>query len=191
MRKDIVLSIATFFLGIAVVVAIPSCKKIIRLKRYTVNQSASLFQKWDKKNLVLNSNGKPFSEFINENKCFVVFFWATWCPYCKDTMDANKILAERNIAIIGLPYDYDSEYFNWFVDKHNFGWDNLLRLDSHGKTSFVQRKGHFYVPLIPSWWLIENGTVSEIFVGNQGKEKLLALFTESNADFANKTVRND
>ena len=93
-------------------------------------------------------------------------------------MDANRILAERNIAIIGLPYDRDTEYFNWFIDRHKLSWDNLLRQDSPGKTTFVQRKGHFYVPLIPSWWLIENGTVSDIFVGNKGKEELLVYFTD-------------
>ena len=178
MRKSIALSISTFFLGIAVVVAIPSCRKFIQLRRYTANHSASLFQNWGKESLVLNSDGKPFSEFINENDRFVIFFWATWCPYCKESIDANKILAERDVAIIGLPYDRDAEYFNWFIDRNKLGWDNLLRQDSSGKTSFVQRKGHFYVPLIPSWWLIENGTVSDIFVGNKGKEKLLAYFTE-------------
>ena len=178
MKKAIALSISTFFLGVAMVVAIPSCRKFIRLKRYTANYSASQFQNWDKESLVLNSDGKPFSEFINENDRFVIFFWATWCPYCKEAMGANKILAERNVAIIGLPYDRDAEYFNWFIDRHKLSWDNLLRQTSLGKTSFIQRKGYFYFPLIPSWLLIENGAVSDIFVGNQGKEKVLAYFTE-------------
>lgn len=177
-KKAIMLSLSSFLLGMAVVAAIPLCRKFIRLKLYTTRHSAELFQKWDKEKLVLNTSDNPLADFLEENEQFVIFFWATWCPYCKMMMDANDILVERGITIIGLPYDNDAEYFTWFVGKYGIGWDNLLRQEYPEGRSFIQRKADFYIPLIPSWWLIENGKVSNIFVGSRGKEKLLTYFRE-------------
>lgn len=164
-----------FLFGILSVSLYPRLKKKIEISGYTKEKCQKNFQKWNYGDLFLNKDGELLESFMKNNERFVIFFWATWCPFCKPQLEVAKTLTECGIPVIGCPYEKDAEYFDFFIEKKNIEWDNLVQYKDNSK-KFIIRKDEFQATLIPSWWVIENGKVKELFVGTKGSNEIIEYF---------------
>ncbi|MDO8302105.1 MAG: TlpA disulfide reductase family protein [Sedimentisphaerales bacterium] len=67
----------------------------------------------------------PSSEELNGN-VYVVEFWATWCPPCRDQIPHMKSLAkkyeDRNVVFIGLSADQSVDEVRAFVEKKKINY---------------------------------------------------------------------
>lgn len=164
-----------FLLGMLSISLYPRLKKKVEISGYTKEKCQKNFRQWNYQELYLDKSGESFDSFIKDNKRFVIFFWATWCPFCKPQFEVTKTLIESGIPVIGCPYEKDAEYFDFFITKKNIEWDNLIQYKDNSK-KFIVRKDEFRAALIPSWWVIENGSVKELFVGTKGSSEMLEYF---------------
>ena len=168
---SILLLLLVFVLGVFVVKIVPKVEKFFRVHSYNNKYASERYKKWDKNTIYLES-GETLTEYESNHDEFIIFFWATWCPHCKKILDTMQQLSKKNNCI-GLPYDKDFDYYSCFIQTKNFPFANLVTdLSSDGSFKFIQREGIFYVPLIPSCWVIKNGEVQEIFVAEVGIEEI-------------------
>lgn len=186
MKKYITFALC-FILGISCTVlcmqSYPKIKKNLRKKSYTEKLARNLFSKWDKKNLFLdfdsagleNSSGETLEDFLSQNETAIIYFWATWCPWCRKATDLNESILQKGIPMVALPFDSDKDYFEYYMIKHEVGYKNIFSVDSDGTANFLERKNEFDIPSIPSWWLLKNGEISKIFIGDKGKEEIKKL----------------
>lgn len=152
---------------------LPKIKKDIRIRNYNLSFAQKKYSNWNKDKLIVNFADKEtlFADYESENDEFAIFFWATWCPFCKAELDLVKDITLK-YNIVGLPFDNDSGYFTYFVNKKNVPWGNIVNgIDGNGELEFIARKNDFDVPLIPSIWIIKDGLVDEIFVGSKRIEE--------------------
>ncbi len=184
MKKNIAILVAAVCLALGCVLGyfagtyfLPKIQKDMRNKSYTLESAQKKYSSWEKDRLVVKFDGveKTLSDYENEHQNFAIFFWATWCPYCKDNLDFIKSMAAKS-NIIGMPFDDDSEYFNFYVEKKSLNWGNIVKsVTLDGSVDFVPREDSFDVQLIPSVWIIKNGSVEKIIVGSKNLHELETL----------------
>ncbi|MBU4334455.1 MAG: peroxiredoxin family protein [Candidatus Omnitrophica bacterium] len=70
-----------------------------------------------------------FNEF-RDNKRAVIFFWATWCPYCRNELlelSKNKKEHDKNgIKILLVNLGETQEVVNRFVEKNDIPFEVLI-----------------------------------------------------------------
>lgn len=146
---------------------------LIRSKmNYTKGTAQKLYKQWDKSKMFFysdSSDSKPFTEFEAENKTYALYFWATWCPHCVNVFE-TVATSSKNIPFASLPFEKKEESYIDYKSKHDYLWQDLV-LHENGGQKFIPREKEFNVPLIPSVWLIKNGKVKKVFIGEKGIKK--------------------
>ena len=140
---------------------------------YTKGTAQKLYNQWDKSKLFFYSDSgdfKPFTEFEAENKTYALYFWATWCPHCINVFE-TVAASSKNIPFASLPFEKNEESYLAYKREHDdYLWQDLV-LYENGEKKFIPREKEFNVPLIPSVWLVKNGKVKKVFIGEKGIKK--------------------
>ncbi len=161
-----VVAILFFFAGFVSSPGSVPRKKIEKKLMYTRGVAQRLYNKWDKDDLIFAEDEKSFAEFSRENEKFIVYFWATWCPYCRDVTDViTSISTDAEIPLVALTFDDDKKKLADYRSEKGINWRNIVKKSDNG-WEFVKREKQYNIPLIPSVWLVENGKVKRIFVGS-------------------------
>lgn len=156
-----------FLLGMLLSPSAPLVRSVRSKFRYTRGVAQRLFRSWDKESLVFAADGKTFESFERENEQFILYFWATWCPYCRDCTDIMQSVAtSAKIPFAALSFDDDKAKFAEYQAENTLYWNNIVQKSADG-WDFVKREKAYNIPLIPSVWLVENGKVKRIFVGSE------------------------
>lgn len=161
-----------FLLGAATATHYPALKKKIAASLFSREKADAMLQNWDAQKLSFYGEENSGRFFAQGGKT-VVFFWATWCPWCKKVLDVAENLGRNGISVVGVPFDKDEDYFRYFLENRKIGWKNLVQKEG-GNFSFVARSGSFDIPLIPSWWIVSDGKVEKIFSGSASAKDLQA-----------------
>lgn len=149
-------------------------KSKMKTWRYTKTAAQRLYEQWDKSSLFLESSGESLDSFEKKNGTFILYNWATWCPHCKKINPSMQRLEKASIPTIALTFDVDWDSYRLYREKEKPFFQDLVMHDESGKNEFVPRKNEFDIPLIPSVWIVKNGSVQKIFVGEPGAEKLFS-----------------
>ncbi len=162
--------------------------KVVHLIRskmnYTRGTAQKLYKQWDKSKMFFYSDSgdsKSFTEFEAENKTYALYFWATWCPHCVNVFE-TVATSSKNIPFASLPFEKKEESYIDYKSKHDYLWQDLV-LHENGKQKFIPREKEFNVPLIPSVWLIKNGKVKKVFIGERGIKKFSLYLANSHFEY--------
>ena len=163
-----------FFCGMFVGPKGSNLKSHIKQWRYTAGSAQKMYDSWEKSALFFESGGESFESFAQKNESFILYFWATWCPHCKNIFPQMQNLKNANIPTVALPFDTDWDSYHLYREKNAPFWQDLVQHSKDGEAVFVPRKDAFDIPLIPSVWIIKNGKVQKIFVGESGAKKFFS-----------------
>lgn len=162
--------------------------KVVHLIRskmnYTRGTAQKLYKQWDKSKMFFYSDSddsKSFTEFEAENKTYALYFWATWCPHCVNVFE-TVATSSKNIPFASLPFEKKEESYIDYKSKHDYLWQDLV-LHENGGQKFIPREKEFNVPLIPSVWLIKNGKVKKVFIGENGIKKFSLYLLNSHFQY--------
>lgn len=152
-------------------------EKLVHLVRskmnYTKGTAQKLYKQWDKSKMFFYSDSddsKSFTEFEAENKTFALYFGATWCPHCVNVFE-TVATSSKKIPLASIPFEKNEESYLAYKREHDdYLWQDLV-LHENGKQKFIPREKEFNVPLIPSVWLVKNGKVKKVFIGERGIKK--------------------
>ncbi len=94
---------------------------------------------------------------FRRNKVVLLHFWATWCPYSRNSIDNVKSLWDkynsRNFQIISISRDYDLNALRNFISLYSLNWIHI-----HDTRYDVAQ--HYDVKIIPMCYLIDqNGII--------------------------------
>lgn len=151
---------------------------------YTKGTAQKLYKQWDKSKMFFYSDSddsKSFTEFEAENKTYALYFWATWCPHCVNVFE-TVATSSKNIPFASLPFEKKEESYIDYKSKHDYLWQDLV-LHENGGQKFIPREKEFNVPLIPSVWLIKNGKVKKVFIGEKGIKKFSLYLLNSHFQY--------
>ncbi len=149
----------------------PTIERIKSKLRYTTGVAERLYEKWNADTIFLSESNVSLSKFRAENDIFVMYFWASWCPYCHKIVDTMKDLSRQNVSFVAMTFDSEMEVYKEYREKNNILWEDIMQKDGDG-WKFVVREGEFNVPSIPSVWVIKGNKVQKIFIGEKGIQKL-------------------
>ncbi|PIW62910.1 MAG: hypothetical protein COW13_02325, partial [Candidatus Omnitrophica bacterium CG12_big_fil_rev_8_21_14_0_65_50_5] len=69
-----------------------------------------------------------------KGKNSIIFFWATWCPHCREAMKEfngrKEEFKSRNVEMVLVDVDEDSQKVASHVKRHNIAFDVLFDRDS-------------------------------------------------------------
>ena len=152
---------------------------------YTKGTAQKLYKQWDKSKMFFYSDSddsKSFTEFEAENKTYALYFWATWCPHCVNVFE-TVAASSKNISFASLPFETNEDSYLAYKREHDdYLWQDLV-LNENGKQKFIPREKEFNVPLIPSVWLIKNGKVKKVFIGERGIKKFSLYLANSHFEY--------
>ena len=95
-----------------------------------------MYDSWEKSALFFESSGETFESFAQKNESFILYFWATWCPHCKNIFQQMQTLKNANIQTVALPFDSDWDSYHLYREKKR------SVLAGFGST-FKRRRGGF------------------------------------------------
>ena len=151
---------------------------------YTRGTAQKLYNQWDKSKLFFYSDSgesKSFIEFEAENKIYALYFWATWCPHCMNVFETIAD-ASNKIPFVSIPFEKKEGSYLAYKTEHDYLWQDLI-LHENGGQKFIPREKEFNVPLIPSVWLIKNGKVKKVFIGERGIKKFSLYLANSHFEY--------
>ncbi len=141
------------FIAIAVsliLVFVPSCKK----KETSVNKEAALPAPGNRAPSFMlkdvRGNNVSLSDF--KGKVVVIDFWATWCPWCKETTQELEKLhngyKDRDVVFLGISMDSGSnaqKKVRDFAQKHDLTYLMLIDDGSSSKAYGVNKIPATYI----------------------------------------------
>ena len=168
----VIVALLCFFAGMFVGPRGSNAQSHIKQWRYTAGAAQKRYAAWDSRALFFADTGEPFADFVGRNDTFILYNWATWCPHCKKINASLSRLQSAAVPTVALTFDTDWDAYRRYREKERPFWRDLVMHDEAGSAVFTPREREFNVPLIPSVWIISNGTVKKIFVGEAGAAKL-------------------
>lgn len=167
-------AVAVFFFVAGMIFA-PSgtlVRKVQKKLTYNTKTSQRLYDKWDKSSLFFSESGESFSDFAERNETFLIYFWATWCPHCRNINGEMNALKDARISLVGLSFDTVQDEYNSYLAENPVFWRDLFQKDEEEMLTFCKRVDELNIPSIPSVWVVSGGKVKKIFVGETGAKKL-------------------
>ena len=81
----------------------------------------------------LEGKAVKYSDLVKEGEKAIVFFWATWCPHCREALDEFNSHADqyklKNIKIIFVDVGEKPEIVKQYAQKNNTQFEVLLDTD--------------------------------------------------------------
>jgi len=82
-----------------------------------------------------NLAGKDVNyQTLVKGKNSIIFFWATWCPHCREAMKEfngrKEEFKSRNVEMVLVDVDEDPQKVASHVKRHNIAFDVLFDRDS-------------------------------------------------------------
>ncbi len=170
-----------FFLGLLVSPGSIPRRKIVKKLSYTKAAAQRKYDKWDKASLVFFDSGQSLADFESQHDTFILYFWATWCPHCRNIQDKMNLIDEdlnSYLPLVSLSFDTKKEDFDLYSKEYPYTFPVLVERKSYGENSFCLREGNFNIPSIPSAWVIKSGKIQKIFIGEKGADKLYEWLRE-------------
>lgn len=79
------------------------------------------------------NDGRTYSLKGLRGKVVLLFFWATWCPYCRRAMphmaDLASEYANAPFTMIGICREKDADAWRRYIRKHDMPWPQYLDRD--------------------------------------------------------------
>lgn len=121
----------------------------------------------------LNSNTYSLSSYRN-NKAVVLFFWTTWCPYCRKELKALNVkysqLMDAGYELLAISVGENQGKVSSFTKSFNLNFKVLLDKDSRVAYSY----GILGVPT----FIFINKSGEVVFSGNHFPENRLGEFNQ-------------
>ncbi|OGS18870.1 MAG: hypothetical protein A2219_07130 [Elusimicrobia bacterium RIFOXYA2_FULL_50_26] len=113
-----------------------------------------------------DTDGKPFSLSANRGKPVFLYFWASWCPPCRNAKPAVGRLHEKykdkNVVFAGINVENDPATAREFAVRQ--GMKYFILPDTDGVA------GKYGVRGIPAFFLVnQNGEIVKRYVGYQSR----------------------
>jgi peroxiredoxin len=109
------------------------------------------------------NDGQTYTPDYLKGNVVLLFFWATWCPYCRSAVPhMNDLASEYSNAaftIIGICGGRDSDAWHNYIEEHRMQWPQYLDQDARMGRLFGARG-------VPNFFLIDkNGYIVDHWVG--------------------------
>lgn len=117
-------------------------------------------------------HGKIFNLAELKGKVVLVDFWATWCPFCRQSIPDLKSLysdyKDEGLEIIGVALEYDGgKALRKFVEEKNITYTVVV-----GNEKLAKEYSAYGVPT--RFLINRQGEIVEKFIGYQDKDVLEA-----------------
>ena len=135
--------------------------------RYKPTANAQSFQEAPDFTLSdIYGNSLRLSDF--EGKVILIDFWATWCPFCRESIPLLSSLysdyKDKGLEIIGIALEYDGgKTLKRFAKEKNIAYSLAI-----GKESLATEYSAYGVPT--RFLINRRGEIVEKFIGYQDKE---------------------
>jgi peroxiredoxin len=101
-----------------------------------------------------------------EGQAVIIFFWATWCPYCKAEMPSIEMIykayADKGLTVLAVDVAEDASMARKYRDAHSLTFPIL---DDAGRD--VSSK--YEVTAFPTFFFVDpSGVISFINIGSVG-----------------------
>lgn len=140
--------------------------KIELINRLAIGKQAPAFQSFD-------TEDKPIDLYKIKAKKTLLFFWASWCPYCKDLIpDLNELsnLPKEDFQLIGISIDTSFSALKSVMNEYEISWPVIAELD--GWESKISNQ--YGIAATPTLFLLDEYKIIRAKPAN--KEALLKLF---------------
>lgn len=124
------------------------------------------------------TSGKLLSlDQFRNGKMLIMFFWATWCPHCQETLKELYLKKEefeqKNIKLALIDVGENKKVVKKFLKKYNLDFEVFLD-ETSSLVEIYDLKG------VPAFFLVnEKGTVNMFIYNNLPKDYELVLsYTE-------------
>ena len=108
---------------------------------------------------VKDADGKPLSLAAHKGKVVLLFFWASWCPPCREetanVAQAYKQFHGKGLEIVGVSLDRDLASYRGFCKEAKITWPNYV--DGKGWKNELALK--FDITEIPQIYLIDRAGI--------------------------------
>ncbi|MBR1403653.1 MAG: redoxin domain-containing protein [Treponema sp.] len=166
----VLIALVFFVAGMIFVPSGTLVRKVQKSLSYTKSISQKLYDGWEKDKLYF-SDGTSLKDFENSNENYIIYFWATWCPHCRNITGEVNSLKNAGIPLIGLTFDASKDEYNSYRTENPCFWEDLFQKDENGEFVFCPRKDSYNIPSIPSVWVVEKGKVKELYRGEERIKK--------------------
>jgi cytochrome c biogenesis protein CcmG/thiol:disulfide interchange protein DsbE len=103
------------------------------------------------------NDGQTYSPDYLKGNVVLLFFWATWCPYCRRAVPHMNVLASEyanaSFTIIGICGGKNVDTWHNYIEEHQMRWPQYLDRDLRMAYLFRARG-------VPNFFLIDkNGAI--------------------------------
>lgn len=112
---------------------------------------------------IMANDGQTYTPDYLKGNVVLLFFWATWCPYCRAAMphmnDLASEYANASFTIIGICGGKDSDAWHNYIENHHMQWPQYLDSDLRVGRLFEAHG-------VPNFFLIDkNGYIAYHWIG--------------------------
>lgn len=175
-KKIITYVLVALIFFVAGMIFSPEGKVVRGIKKslqYTKAVAQKLYDGWEKENLFFD-DGTSLKDFEDSNETYIIYFWAAWCPHCRNINSDVNSLKDAGLPVIGLTFDRQREEYDSYLAENPPFWKDLFCKNEDGNLDFCPRTDSLNIPSIPSVWVVKSGKVREIYRG----EKKIRKFCE-------------
>lgn len=108
---------------------------------------------------VLDGGEVSLSEFREGQKA-IIFFWATWCPHCRDALEVlkerNQEIEDREIKLVLVDVGESREVVQQYFNKNDIYFNVFLDVE----TQVAERYGVIGIPTF--YYIGEDGIVRKV-----------------------------
>ncbi len=98
------------------------------------------------------NDGQTYTPAYLKGNVVLLFFWATWCPYCRRAVphmnDLASEYANAPFTIIGICDGKDADAWHRYIQEHQMQWPQYLDRD-------LTMAHLFYARGVPNFFLID------------------------------------
>ena len=101
---------------------------------------------------IMANDGQTYTPDYLKGNVVLLYFWATWCPYCRKAVphmnDLANEYANASLTIIGICGSKDTDSWHTYIDDHRMDWPQYF--DANRKMAYL-----FGARGVPNFFLID------------------------------------